>query len=146
MKRSIWKRKATVPLKHTKLRRKSKSKERIVQDLLWIECKRIVDEQFGTDCYTCLARNLQGKNKQLGHVLWPKSVLGAYLKYDLRVLRNQCFSCNINHSGMNTEGYKRMLREEGKDYMDKLEEDRKIVVKSLRFYENLLEEYQRIII
>lgn len=129
-------------MRKTPLRKKSKSDIRKVQDLIWIECRRIVAEQFGTDCYTCGAKNLQGSNKQLGHVPWPKAELGAYLKYDIRVLRYQCYRCNINMGGMGAEAYKRMFKEEGKSYMEKLEQDRRITVKAIDFYTELLEEYQ----
>lgn len=132
-------------MKRTKLRRKSKSPLRKLEDELWQECKRIVDEQFGTNCYTCQANNLQGQNKQLGHVPWPKASLGAFLKYDIRVLRNQCFSCNIHRGGMGAEAYKRMLKEEGKEFMKKLEADRNITVKSADHYKYLLEEYKLIV-
>lgn len=43
---------------------------------------------------------------------------------------------------MGAEAYKRMLREEGKSYMDKLEHDRNITVKSTEWYTKLLEEYK----
>jgi len=133
-------------MKKSPLRRKSKSDLRKLEDAIWKECKRIVREQFGNkdgtvDCYTCPARNLVGANCQLGHVPWPKATLGAYLKYDIRCLRYQCFSCNIHRGGMGAEAYKRMLREEGKAYMEKLEQDRLITVKSSDFYPSLYKEY-----
>lgn len=131
-------------MKRIPLRRKSKSDIRKIQDLIWIECKRIVDEQFGTDCYTCPAKKLVGANKQLGHVPWPKAALGAYLKYDIRVLKNQCFRCNIHLGGNSAEAYKRMLKEEGLAYMKKLEKDRQVIVKASDFYRDLLEEYKTI--
>lgn len=137
-------------MKRTRLKRKSKSPQRKLEDSLWEECRRIAREQFsnsdGTvDCYTCRAKNLQGSNCQLGHVPYPKSVLGAYLKYDVfRVLKWQCARCNIFGGGMGAEAYKRMLKEEGKAYMDKLEQDRNITVKSTDHYTKLLEEYKTI--
>lgn len=45
---------------------------------------------------------------------------------------------------MGAEAYKRMLKEEGKDYMEKLEKDRNISVKAYDFYQKLLEEYKTI--
>ena len=144
MKRSGFKKKATKPLKRTKLNKVSQLPISKIQKLLWIECKRIVDEQFGTDCYTCPAKNLTGKNKQLGHVPYPKASLGAFLKYDLRVLRNQCFNCNINKGGCGAEAYKRMLKEEGKNFMENLEKDRQISVKSYDHYLELLAYYKSI--
>lgn len=132
-------------MKRGVLKKVSKQPISKIQKELWKECKRIVDEQFGTNCYTCPQKNLQGSNKQLGHVPWPKASLGAYLKYDLRVLRNQCFACNIHRGGMGAEAYKRMLREEGKTYMDKLEKDRQVTVKAYNFYIKLLAEYKTVI-
>jgi len=134
-------------MKRTQLRKVSKSSITKIQKELWQECRRIVAEQFGNgrggvDCYTCGAKNLQGANRQLGHVPWAKASLGAYLKYDIRVLRYQCYRCNINLGGCGAEAYKRMLKEEGKAYMDKLEKDRNITVKASDFYTRLLEEYK----
>lgn len=132
-------------MKKTRLRRKSKNPQKKLEEVLWQECRRIVGEQFGIDCYTCQAKNLQGSNKQLGH-MWAKASLGAFLKYDIRVLRFQCFRCNINLGGNGAEFYKRMLQEEGKDYMNRLEQDRKIIVKASDYYKKLLEEYKLLMI
>lgn len=133
-------------MKRSSLRRRSKSPQKKLESELWQECRRIIEEQYGTNCYTCSAKNLQGKNRQLGHVPWPKASLGAYLKYDIRVLRYQCFRCNINMGGNGALAYARMTREEGKSYMDKLEHDRNITVKSTlstkEWYAKLLEEYK----
>lgn len=134
-------------MKKSKLKKTSKQPLSVIQKKLWVECRRIAQEQFsnldGTvDCYTCGAKNLQGSNKQLGHVPWPKASLGAYLKYDIRILKWQCFACNIWKSGMGAEAYKRMLKEEGREYMDRLEQDRNKSVKAYNFYVKLLEEYK----
>lgn len=160
MKRTAWRRKTPLRKSSTSLtnhsssgvrkglkrksplRKKSKSAQRALEDELWVECKRIADEQYGTDCFTCPAKNLQGRNKQLGHVPWPKASLGAFLKYDIRLLRNQCFRCNINLGGNGAVAYAKMLRQEGKLYMDKLEQDRNVTVKSFDFYTGLLREYK----
>lgn len=128
-------------MKRTPLKKKSTQSIRKIQDTLWQECRRIVAEQFGTDCYTCSAKNLKGSNRQLGHVPWPKATLGAFLKYDIRVLRYQCFRCNIHLGGQGAIAYARMLKEEGKAYMKKLEHDRTITVKSTDWYTKLLAEY-----
>jgi len=47
---------------------------------------------------------------------------------------------------MGAEAYKRMLREEGKTYMDKLEKDRQVTVKAYDFYIKLLAEYKTVIL
>ena len=137
-------------MKKTPLRKKSKQSISLIQRKLWDECRRIAREQFsnpnGTiDCYTCSAKKLQGSNCQLGHVPYPKSVLPAYLKYDVfRVLKWQCAKCNLFGGGMGATAYKRMLKEEGKAFMDKLEQDRNITVKASDHYQKLLAEYKEI--
>jgi hypothetical protein len=45
---------------------------------------------------------------------------------------------------MGAEAYKRMLKEEGKEYMAQLERDRQKTVKAYDFYVKLLEEYKTI--
>ena len=130
-------------MKKTPLKRKSKSPQKKIEDALWNECKRIIREQFGNVCYTCGAKGLQGSNWHTGH-LYAKASLGAYLKYDLRVLRPQCYHCNINLGGMGAEFYKKMLRIEGEEYMRRLDEDKKITVKAIEHYTSLLLEYKTI--
>ena len=129
-------------MRKTRLKKQSKQPISEIQRDLWVECKRIAGFLYKKDCYTCPAKNLVGKNCQLGHIPYPKSILGANLKYDMRVLRWQCFACNINKGGMGAEAYKRMLKEEGKAYMHKLEKDRQKSVKAYDHYVQLLEEYK----
>lgn len=131
-------------MKRTKLAKKGKQPISKIQRKLWEECRRVANIFYKPDCYTCPAKNLTGSNKQLGHVPFPKSVLGANLKYDMRVLRWQCYNCNINRGGMGAEAYKRMLREEGKAYMDKLEQDRQLTTKAYDHFIELLEYYKGI--
>jgi len=133
-----------INVKRTRLSKNGKQPISKIQKLLWQECRRVAGILYKNDCYTCPARNLQGSNCQLGHVPWPKSVLGANLKYDMRVLRWQCMRCNVHQGGMGAEAYKRMLREEGKAYMDKLEMERKETVKAMEHYEKLLAYYKSI--
>jgi hypothetical protein len=130
-------------VKRTKLKKESKQPISKLQKELWAECKRIVREQFENTCYTCGAKNLQGSNWQTGH-MWAKASLGAYLKYDLRVLRPQCMVCNLHRGGMGADFYKKMLKIEGKEYMEKLEQDRNITVKAYDHYLALLKEYKTI--
>ena len=143
MKRSYFKIKPRKPLKKTKLHKKSKQKISVLQRRLWEECRRVAKKMYKNDCYTCPAKNLQGSNCQLGH-LWAKASLGAFLKYDMRLLRWQCFRCNINFGGMGSDFYMRMWEENGADYMNKLLADRKVSVKAYDHYQKLLTEYQQI--
>lgn len=137
-------------MKRTKLKKVSKAPISKIQRDLWQECRRIAGEQFknkngGVDCYTCHATNLEGSNRQLGHVPYPKSTLGAYMKYDVfRCLKWQCMRCNIHGGGMGAEAYKRMLKEEGQTFMDTMEKDRQVSVKAYDYYVKLLLEYKEI--
>jgi len=136
------------PMKRGKLAKKSKSPQRKLEDEIWQHCRRIVfnrDSKDGkVDCYTCPATDLQGSNKQLGHVPWPKATLGAFLKYDLRLLKYQCFRCNINFSGMGGIAYPKMILENGAEFMNTLENERKITTKAIDHYKELLDKYSKL--
>lgn len=130
-------------MKKSPLRKKSKSDIKKVQDKLWEECRRIASIRYEPTCYTCGAKNLSGSNRQLGHMI-SKAALGAYLKYDLRLLRWQCSKCNIWNGGMGAIFIENMRRIEGDDYVDTILRDRNITVKAQEHYEHLLEEYKQI--
>lgn len=122
------------------MRKQSKQKISVIQRKIWEHCRRIKDKPK-VDCYTCGAKELQGSNKQLGH-MWSKATLSAYLKYDLRVLEWQCMRCNIHGGGMGADYYKRKLKEIGEKQMADLEKDRQKTVKAYDFYLELLEKYE----
>ena len=130
-------------MKKTPLKKKSKSPQKKLEDKIWELCRQITDTRYPNTCYTCDAKNLEGVNKQLGH-MWAKASVGAYLKYDLRLLRWQCFRCNINHGGMGADFYTRMLKEIGTKAMKQLEADRQVTVKALEHYQKIYEEYKEI--
>ena len=138
LKRTPFK-KGKTSLKRTKLRKVSKASIALLQRKIWAILRTIVVERDGRTCYTCGATDLQGSNCQLGH-MWPKASLGAFLKYDLRVLRIQCFRCNINLGGNGAVFYKKMLEEIGETKMKKLESDRNIIVNARKHYTELLED------
>lgn len=98
-----------------KLENKSVSQ---LEKTLWELCKKITRKLY-RDCYTCEQRNLEGMNAQTGHY-YPKGALGASMKYDLRILRLQCFQCNINHGGMGAVFRENMAQEIGKKAEQKL--------------------------
>ena len=128
-------------MKRTKLKKQSKQKVSLLQRKLWEECKRIVRRDHGNICYTCGATGLSGPNWHTGH-MWAKASLGAYLKYDLRLLRPQCYKCNIHYGGNGAIFYKKMLEEYGPEYMSQLEMSRQVLVKAYDHYEKLLAEYK----
>jgi hypothetical protein len=139
LKRSAFKSKPTV--KVNKLKSKSKQPISKIQRQIWEECKRIIRTKHGNVCYTCNRTDLAGSNWHTGH-MWAKASIGAYLKYDLRILRPQCYFCNINCGGRGAEFYARMIQEHGEEYMKQLQEDRNKIVKAYDYYLELLERYK----
>ena len=129
--------------KRGKLKKVSKQKISVLQRKIWEHCKRITRARYGNSCYTCPAKNLQGSDQQTGH-MWAKASLGAFLKYDLRILRIQCAKCNRWNDGMGADFYARMLSEIGEEKMKQLQKDRKKEVRAYEHYEKLLQEYQQI--
>jgi len=135
-------------MKRGTLKKKSKQSISKIQRDIWLECKRIIRARYSKsngkcDCYTCPARDIEGSNCHTGH-MWAKASLGAYMKYDLRVLKPQCMTCNVWQGGRGADFYARMLKENGKEYMEQLERDRQVTVKAMDWYINLLEEYRKI--
>lgn len=90
---------------------------------LWAKCRLICSRSYEVNgnvyCYTCNAGPLLGTNRQLGHG-YSKGALSAKYKYDLRILRWQCYNCNINLGGMGAIFWKNLESEIGKKYADKL--------------------------
>jgi hypothetical protein len=77
--------------------------------------------------------------------MWAKASLGAYLKYDLRVLRPQCYHCNINLGGRGADFYARMLKEIGEEKMAQLQKDRQVTVNAMDHYLKIIKEYTEIL-
>jgi hypothetical protein len=124
------------------MRKNSKLPISKIQLKIWQECRRIKSKPI-VDCYTCGAKNLQGSNRQLGH-MWSKATLSACLKYELDILEWQCSRCNIWGGGMGADFYKRKLKEIGKKRMTELEKKRHESVKAYDYYVELLEKYKSI--
>lgn len=134
------------PLKRGTKKLKKKSKQSIskIQRDLWELCKQIIRKKYGNVCYTCGASGLVGGNWHTGHLM-AKASLGAYLKYDLRVLRPQCYKCNIHHGGAGAEFYRKMTVEIGPTAMDELIRDRQVSVKAYDHYIKLIGEYTEVL-
>lgn len=128
-------------MKKTKLNKVSKSSISLIQRKIWVECKRIIRAKYGNVCYTCHRSGLEGANWHTGHML-SKASIGAYLKYDLRLLRPQCYNCNINLGGMGAIFIENMRKIEGNNYVDSILKDRNMTVKAYDFYLELLEKYK----
>lgn len=130
-------------MKKTPIKKKSKAPISKIQRQIWQECRRIKHYPV-VNCYTCGARNLQGSNKQLGH-MWSKATLTALLKYELDILEWQCTRCNIWGGGMGADFYKKKLAELGQKRMIELEQTRNKTVKAYDYYSELLEKYKTIL-
>ena len=130
-------------MKRLRIKKQSKMPISRLQRKIWEECKRIIRTRYKNVCFTCSATGLVGSNWHTGH-LWSKASLGAYLKYDLRVLRPQCYNCNINLGGMGADFFKKVLKELGQEKMSELERDRQKIVKAYDHYEKILEEYKKL--
>jgi len=132
--------KGTASLKKSTLKKVSKQPISKIQKKLWELCRQIIKKKYGNTCYTCGKKNLEGSNYHIGHFI-PKAACGAYLKYDLRNLRPQCYHDNINLGGAGAEYYRRMVEREGQGYVDKLFEDKNITVKAYDHYLELIDKY-----
>lgn len=73
-----------------------------------------------------------------------KASVGANLKYDLRLLRIQCYLCNIRHGGRGADFIENMRRIEGNEYVDQILKDRQLTVRAYDHYQKTLEEYKNI--
>jgi hypothetical protein len=130
-------------MKKTKLKKVSKQKISTIQNKIWEHCKRITRKAYGNTCYTCGRTGLIGSDWQTGH-MWSKASVGAFLKYDTRILRPQCYNCNINQGGRGADFYVKMLKEVGQNAMQKLEADRQVTVKAMDHYLKILDEYSKL--
>jgi len=115
-----------------------------IQKKLWELCKQLTRKKYGNICYTCGQKGLEGSNWQTGHLI-PKAAIGAYLKYDLRVLRPQCYRCNINLGGNGAEFLSRMEIRDGNEYIAQIYQDRQKIVKAYDHYLFLIEEYTKLL-
>lgn len=132
-------------MKRTALNKQGKQKISVIQRKIWEHCKRIIRARYKDTCYTCGASNLMQRpaNCQTGHML-AKASVGAYLKYDLRLLRIQCYLCNIRHGGRGADFIENMRKIEGNEYVDQILLDRQKTVKAIDHYLMILEEYEKI--
>ena len=132
--------KGGVSLKKSPLKKVSKQPISKIKKKLWELCKQLIREKYGNTCYTCGKSGLSGSNWHTGHFI-PDAASGAYIRYDLRNLRPQCYNCNVNHGGAGAEYYRRMVEREGQKYVDKLFEDKNVTIKAYDHYLMLIDKY-----
>lgn len=151
LKRSGFKPKATVPLKKRSKailgasKRKPKPPLKKLKATLWQLCREIQIKRYGSDCYTCPAKALEGSNRHLGHFI-SSSICSTELRYSLDNLRIQCYACNIHKSG-NWLAYERHLIADGIDVQELKDRNEKTKGGMYRddFYIQKIAEYQSIL-
>lgn len=116
----------------------------LLQRKIWELCKQIIRKKYGNVCYTCGRTGLEGSNWHTSHLI-PKAALGAYMKYDLRILRPACYNCNINLGGNGAIYLEKIRNDMGEEYVKKIFEDRQVGVNAYDHYRKIYEEYQNII-
>ncbi len=119
-----------------------------LQKVLWEHCKRIIRKIYarpdGTwECYTCGKHITSPMDAHTSHFI-PKSICGAYLKYDLRNLRVTCFRCNVWLSGNQAFFYRKLVEIEGQEYVDQLFKDKEKSIKAYDRYAEQLVEYEKL--
>lgn len=116
-----------------------------LQNTLWELCKKIVRLKYPHNCYTCPQMGLEASNMHTGHY-YPDGALGASMKYDLRILRLQCYNCNINLGGMGGVYRENMRKEIGVEAEQKLFDECRLSkgkpIKARDYYIKLIYEYE----
>lgn len=151
MKRSGFKVKTATSLKKRATgqmggnKRMARSPLKKLKEQLWKLCREIQIKRFGSDCYTCPAKDLSGSNRHLGHFI-SSSVCSTELRYSLDNLKIQCYSCNIHKSG-NWLAYERHLIADGVDVQELKDRNEKTKGGMFRedWYEQKITEYQAIL-
>lgn len=126
-----------------------------LKEKVWKECKRIIRQRYGNNCYTCPAQNLEGSNLHTGHGK-PNGALSLRYKFDLRNLKPQCMRCNCHLGGMTDIFIGKLEKEEeGLEFLKEacFKEDGIWKIKRMetmggmqawQFLTDLLEEYKKL--
>lgn len=118
-----------------------------LKEKLWNECKRIVRKTYIKNdiywnCFTCDRVIDEPAKAQTGHFL-PSSTCGASLRYDLRNLRIQCYNCNINQGGAGADFYRKLVEENGQEYVDQIFRDKHKTIKADQWwYQEMIDKYK----
>lgn len=95
-------------------------------------------------CYTCPARNLEGKNAQAGHYL-PVGLIGSNnkLSWDETQIHLQCGHCNGAGQGMQVQYRLHLLKDYGKATVIALEA-RKYKVDPVKNWDAMIVHYENL--
>ena len=124
---------------------------RSLKTKLWKLCKDITRKRYPPICYTCKKPITEAKKMHTGHFLKNKS-LPLQLKYDLRILRIQCPTCNLFLDGNEGRYAIQLTRDHGPDYIvdfhDEVlmfENEQLDNEQQIRFLEKTIERYKYIL-
>lgn len=98
---------------------KKEAEKKLIRSLktkVWKLCKDITRSRYPNVCYTCKKENLEPKQMHTGHFLKEKS-LPLQLKYDLRILRIQCPTCNLFLDGNEGRYAIQLIKDHGHEYI-----------------------------
>lgn len=124
---------------------------RSLKTTIWRLCKEITRARYPNVCYTCKKENLEPKQCHTGHFLKEKG-LPLQLKYDLRILRIQCPTCNLFLDGNEGRYAIQLTRDHGPSYIvdfydevlllqnETLDQEQQI-----KFLETTIEKYKQIL-
>ena len=128
------------------MKKKSDSPQAILERKLWQLCREVAQKLWPdpVKCYTCGAGPLEGSNKQLGHFV-RNSTAGAFLRYDMRILRWQCGGCNKWKNGNEGEYAIRLLRDHGPEYLLQIQQDKNRITKATDRYLEQVSFYERVL-
>jgi hypothetical protein len=127
-----------------------------IENRVWILAKQIIRKTYGIDkCYICGVTVTELKKLHTGH-LFKKGSLPVQLKYDLRLLRPCCATCNLFKDGNESWYCVKIIENEGVDYLMSIVHDirntkdiksiperREFLLSLEQEYDTLLSSYQR---
>jgi hypothetical protein len=73
-------------------------KIKTIEGRIWKLCRAITRAKYPNVCVSCGEKDLEGTNWHTGHY-FRKKFIPIQMKYDLRLLRPQCRSCNMRKHG-----------------------------------------------
>lgn len=106
----------------------------------WESVKRSVRRRE-KDCYTCPAKDLQGKNAQAGH-FFPVSHVGSNntLSWEALLIHLQCGRCNGAGQGMQVEYRRHLISDYGEKRVKEFEA-RKYKVDPIKNWQAIIEKF-----
>lgn len=127
-----------------------------IKSRIWAMCRTIIRHTYGTkNCYICGKEITELKKLHTSH-LFKKESLPLPLKFDLRLLRPSCYTCNRQKHGNEGWFVLKLIENEGLEYVLQIVKDikntpdiksvpiqREFLLDLEQKYVKLIESYQR---